>query len=152
MSQLPNGPWEDISIDFFGPLPLGETLLVIIDLYTRFPLVEIMKTTTEYAVIKRLENIFSIFGCPCSVKRDNGPPFNSYAFREYLREVNIIDAHITPLQPEANYIVENFNRSLKKLIRTAEFENKEWRSELLKFLHNYRNSPHSTTCKTPSSL
>ena len=75
MSQLPHGSWEDISIDFFGPLPSGETLLVIIDLYTRFPLVEIMKTTAEYAVIKRLESIFSIFGYPCSVKRDNGPPF-----------------------------------------------------------------------------
>ena len=57
-----------------------------------------------------------------------------------------------PLHPEANSIVENFNRSLKKLIRTAKFENKEWRSELLKFLHNYRNSPHSTTGKPPSSL
>ena len=89
-----------------------------------------MKTTTEYAVIKRLENIFSIFGYPCSVKRDNGPPFNSYAFKEYLRAVNIIDAPITPLHPEANSIVENFNRSLKKLIRTAKFENE------FKFIQN----------------
>ena len=152
MSELPSSPWSDISIDFFGPLPTGETLLVIIDLYSRFPLVEIMKKTSEIPVINRLESIFSIFGYPESCKRDNGPPFNSHKFKQYLHAVNIKDKPITPEHPEANAVVENFNRSLKKLIRTAKYEHKDWKQELKIFLHNYRNAPHTTTGISPSML
>ena len=152
MSELPASPWSDIAIDFFGPLPTGETLLVVIDLYTRFPLVEVMKRTTVELVIERLENIFSIFGYPESIKRDNGPPFSSHEFKNYLKTVNVTDKPITPEHPEANAIVENFNRSLKKIIRTAKFEQKNWRREMSIFLHSYRNAPHVTTEKTPALL
>ena len=31
MSTLPRGTWLELSIDFWGPLPTGEYLLVIID-------------------------------------------------------------------------------------------------------------------------
>ena len=152
MSELPSATWTEISKDFFGPVPSGEKLLVIIDLYSRFPLVEIMKKTTENSVINRLEKLFSIFRYPEKIKHDNGPPFNSYEFRNYLKSVNIVDAPITPEHPEANAVVENFNKSLKKVIRTANFEQKNWRSEVSKLLLNYRNAPHATTGKCPSLL
>ena len=38
MSKLPPGPWLDLSVDFCGPLPTGEYLLVITDEYSRSPL------------------------------------------------------------------------------------------------------------------
>ena len=50
MSTLPEKVFEEISVDFYGPLPNGEKLLNIIDLYSRFPLIEIMKTTTAVVV------------------------------------------------------------------------------------------------------
>ena len=43
MSQLPDGAWMNISVDFCGPLPSGEYLVVIVDEYSRFPIVEITK-------------------------------------------------------------------------------------------------------------
>ena len=46
MSTLPEKVFEEISIDFYGPLPNGEKLLSIIDLCSRFPFIEITKTTT----------------------------------------------------------------------------------------------------------
>jgi rubredoxin len=33
MSELPGTPWENISIDFCGPLPNGDYLFVIVDEY-----------------------------------------------------------------------------------------------------------------------
>ena len=53
-SELPENVWAEIAIDFFGPLPSGERLLVITDLYSRFPLVVVMKNTNAEAVINRL--------------------------------------------------------------------------------------------------
>ena len=69
----------------------------MIDLYTKFLVVEIMKTTNVNTVIDRLERVFSMLGYPTSIKRDNGPPFSSHEFKKYLNvSVNIIDAPITP--------------------------------------------------------
>ena len=31
----PTGPWQDIAIDLMGPLPTGESLLVVVDYYSR---------------------------------------------------------------------------------------------------------------------
>ena len=38
----PNGPWQDIAIELMGPLPTGESLLVVVDYYSRFYEVAIM--------------------------------------------------------------------------------------------------------------
>jgi hypothetical protein len=52
----------------------------------------------------------------------------------------------------ANGLVENFNKSLKKAIRAARAENKNWHNELYTFLLQYRNIPHLTTGRTPAEL
>ena len=39
MSPCPDGPWLEVSIDFYGPTPKGEYLLVVIDDFSRFPIV-----------------------------------------------------------------------------------------------------------------
>ena len=33
MSPLPSGPWRHVAADFYGPLPSGQTLMVVIDEY-----------------------------------------------------------------------------------------------------------------------
>ncbi|XP_014673938.1 PREDICTED: mitochondrial-processing peptidase subunit alpha-like [Priapulus caudatus] len=50
---LPGGPWKEISIDFLGPLPSGDVLLVAIDNYSRFPEVEIISSTSAKTVIPK---------------------------------------------------------------------------------------------------
>ena len=40
--EMLDGPWQEINIDFKGPLPSGQYLLVIIDSYSRYPEVEIV--------------------------------------------------------------------------------------------------------------
>ena len=42
MTSLPDRPWENIVEDFHGPLSSGEYLLVVIDDYSGFPIVEIV--------------------------------------------------------------------------------------------------------------
>ena len=44
-TKMPKGPWEVVHTDFYGPLHTGEYLLVIIDIYSRFPEVEIVRST-----------------------------------------------------------------------------------------------------------
>ena len=41
-TTMPKEPWETVHIDFCGPLPIGEYLLVAIDSYSRYPEVEVV--------------------------------------------------------------------------------------------------------------
>ena len=152
MSDLPSEPWSEIAIDFCGRLPTGEMLLVIIDRYSRYPIVEIMKTTTTAAVTNRLSNIFAMFGFPNRLWSDNGPPFQSRQFNSFLKHFGIHHKKVTPRYPQANGTIERFMRVISKALKTGNFNERNWREELQNKLLNYRCSPHSITGKTPSEL
>ncbi len=97
-------------IDFYGPLPGGEYLLVLIDRYSRFPEVEIVKSTKASVIILKLDRIFSVHGIPEIIKSDNGLPFQGEEFCKYFSALGIKHEQITPRWPKANGEVERFNQ------------------------------------------
>ena len=151
-TEPPSGPWQDVAIDLLGPLPSGENLLVIVDYYSRFFEVVIMKSITTQKVIEVLKPIFARYGYPFSLKSDNGAQFVSGEFEEFLTENGIEHRTSPPLWPQANGEVERQNRTLLKALKVAHVENKKWQDELNKFLLAYRTTPHSSTGVSPSSL
>ena len=150
MTPLPDGPWKSLSADFYGPLPTGEYLIVIIDDYSRFPIVEIVYSTSARVVIPVLDKIFSIFGIPDELKTDNGPPFQGSEFANFAKHMGFKHRKVTPLWPRANGECERFMRNLGKVVQGARTENKPWKQELHKFLRNYLATPHSTIGKSPA--
>ena len=102
----------------------------MLDEYSRFLIVHIMRTTTADRVIDKLENTFTIFDYPKMCKTDNGPPFDSFAFDEYMKAKAIKHHRITPEHPQSNAKSERFMRVLGKTLRTADIEEKDWKKEL----------------------
>ena len=62
MNVLPPSPWHTVHIDFCGPFPTGEYLLVVIDAYSRFPEVDIVSSTSAKVTVPKLERIFATHG------------------------------------------------------------------------------------------
>ena len=62
MSILPNGPWEYVKVDFFGPLPSGDYILEVVDEYSRWVEIEILRSTSATSTIPKLDKIFSSYG------------------------------------------------------------------------------------------
>lgn len=151
-TPLPNRPWEYLAVDLMGPFPTGESVLVVVDYYSRFFEIAIMKSTTTSVIIDRLDDMFARHGVPLKIKSDNGPQFVSDAYRCYLQENGIEQLHSTPLWPQANGEVERQNRTILKAIRTAHATGGNWRRELNKFLLAYRVTPHTTTGVAPAEL
>ena len=149
-NYLPACPWEDIAIDFFGPLKNGKYLMVIIDEYTRYPIASLISTNSASIIIPKLNEIFAMFGIPKRVKTDNGPPFNSFDFKKFSQNNDFKHIKITPYWPRANGLVENFMKNLKKVLR--EYKPSELESRITEFLRNYRATPHITTGKSPYEL
>ncbi|CAB4003123.1 Transposon Ty3-I Gag-Pol poly [Paramuricea clavata] len=82
---LPGEPWDVLATDLHGPLPTGEYLLVVQCLYSRYPAVEIVRSTSADTCIPVLDKVLSQFGIPTQITSDNGPPYNSEKFRQYAK-------------------------------------------------------------------
>ena len=134
MTDMPTGPSE------------------IVDRYSRFPEVEIVKSTKASVVIPKLDKIFATHGIPSTVKTDNGPPFNGEEYSRYLAALGITPKFSTALWPQGNAEAERFMQPLGKTLRTAKAENRSWQQELNRFLLQYRTTPPSTTGVLPAEL
>ena len=89
MTEMPKLPWTTVHVDFYGPLPTSEYLLVVVDRYSRLPEVEIVHSTRASTVIPKLDKIFSVHGIPDIIISDNGPPFNGDEYTQYAKALGI---------------------------------------------------------------
>ena len=151
-TPLPEAAWLYVGMDFVGPFPTGENLLVLVDYYSRFPEVEIMTKITAEALDPRLRRIFSRYGVPQRIVTDNAQTFCSTHFANLMAEYGIKHRKITPLYPQANGAVERLNRNINKVVKTAIAEGRNWRFVLDDWLLAYRNTPHSVTGQAPAVL
>lgn len=150
--ELPKAPWVAVAIDFMGPLPSQEYLLVIVDYFSRYKEVKIMKNITAKDTIDRLEEIFIRLGFPQSITLDNGRQFASKESEDYCQSRGIKLIFSTPYWPSENGEVERQNRSLLKRLKISQSLKRNWKQDLQAYLMMYYTTPHSTTGKTPSEL
>ena len=82
MSSLPPAPWQVLD---FKNLSSGKSLPVITDDYSRYPIVEVLCSTSAQTVIPRIDKVFAEFGIPDVVRSDNSPPFNGKNSRSFQK-------------------------------------------------------------------
>ena len=147
MSPLPEGPWQELSADF-GHVN-GQLVLVVTDDYSRYPLIEFVSSTSAEAVIPKLHAMFAQFGTPEVLRTDNGAPFNGDEFRRFADVLGFHHRKVTPLWSRANGEVERFIKTMRKVVKTAQVQHRNWKKEIQTFLMNYRTTPHTTTGVPP---
>lgn len=152
-TQMPDKPWCHIAVDFMGPLPSGHNLLVIVDYFSRFVEVVVMREITAKLTIQALHETFCRYGIPESLKSDNGPQFVSEILAQFCKEFGIVLRKSTPYWPQANGEVERMNRSLKKRLQISqENSDSDWKWDMRMYLLMYNSTPHTTTGVAPSAL
>ena len=151
-TALPTGPWRELAIDLLGSLPTGESILVIVDYYSRYYKIDIMRSTVALKVTSSLEKIFSRHGLPESLTSDNGPEFIATEFREYMGQQGITHRKVTAKWSQTNGEVECQNSSLRKRLQIAHIEMKDWKKELNVYFAAYRSLTHSMTGVSPAEL
>lgn len=151
MTELPPGPWQNLSVDFCGPFPNGQYLLCLMDDYSRFCFAEPVASTAAKAVIGLpvLDHILSSMGNIQELRSDNGPPFSSHEFAQFAKYYGFRHRRVTPLWPRGNGEIERFMRTITKSLRAAVVEGKCFKQHLHSFLRAYRSTPQSTTQKSP---
>jgi len=154
-TSVPTHPWshasrpfERIHIDFLGPLE-NKNIFVISDAYSKFPFAFLVNSTNTEAVLKIFTSVFSLFGFPESIVSDNGVQFASGKFANYCAFYNIKHIRTAIYTPSTNGGAERLVQNIKRYLKKINLINDE---ELQKYLHFYRNTPHSTTNRCPSEL
>ena len=89
--EIPEGPWQDISIDMIGPLPKSngmDAIVVIIDQFTKIIRLKATTTSISSEGITKIyrDEIWKIHGVPKTILSDRGPQF-ALKFMEDLTKV-----------------------------------------------------------------
>lgn len=150
--ELPCQPWIDLALDYLGPFPSGESILVVIDYYSRYFEARIVPNQTGVVTIDCLDDMFTRLGFPMSITFDNAKQLLSTVVTDYCLNKGIKWNNTIPYWPQANGEVERQNRSLLKRLRIGHQMYGDWKSELKSFLQMYYTTPHSVTGKTPTEL
>lgn len=151
MTTMP-GCWSKLNVDICGPFPDGWSIIGVIDAGSRWPEVFIVKSTITSVITNKLTELFVNKGRPLEIVSDNGPQFTSLEFQQFCKSWGIHHHAVTPEYPQANSEIERFFKTILKTIRIAVVEGKDWKDELRHYLLTYRNTPHSTTGKSPAEL
>ena len=82
---------------------------------------------------------------------DNGPQFSSEEYKTFLRRNRIKLTLVPPYHPASNGLAERHVRTFKGMYKAYD-DKKSVQHRVADILFRYRNTPHSTTGKTPAEL
>ncbi|XP_043471652.1 uncharacterized protein K02A2.6-like [Leptopilina heterotoma] len=150
--ELPTQAWIDTALDFLGPLPSGDYLLVVVDYYSRYKEIKVLRSITAKETINSLKEMFARLGFPATVTCDNGKQFTSNEFKSFCDELGIRIFSTIPYWPQQNGEVERQNRDILKRLKISQIQKSDWKDDLLTYLMMYNSTPHATTGRTPSEL
>jgi len=155
---LVGNPMDRVGIDIIGPLPKSinnnKYILVIGDHFTRWMEAYPLPNQQAESIAEKLVHKFiSRFGTPLEIHSDQGRNFESSLFSEICKLFEVRKTRTTSYRPCSNGIIEKFNGTLEKMIRS--FVNKNannWDSFIGILMSAYRSTPHPATGYTPNLL
>lgn len=144
--ELPNRPWQIIAMDML--YLEGHEYLLVVDTYSKFPEIMILKNQTSYEIINCLKAIFSRHGIPQLVYSDNGTNFVSQEMKNFAKQWKFSLKTSTPQYPQSNGFIERHVQTVKNVLIKANRDRKDMYLMLLEL----RNTPISNNMKSPAQL
>ncbi|UYV67953.1 hypothetical protein LAZ67_5002609 [Cordylochernes scorpioides] len=150
--ERPANPWTKLGLDIVGSFIDSEIgfrfAITLIEYTSKWPEVFCTNKTTSKVII----NFWKIEGFPREIVTDNGTPFISEEFEDFLRSNGIKHIQTADYHPACNGEVDNFNKTLKSTVLTAHLQHTEVKRTIQLFLREYRSTPHTVTKQTLSAV
>jgi hypothetical protein len=152
-------PLERMACDIKGPMVMSEGgnegILVITDYFTKWTEAYALPNQKAETVAKAIvENFCVRFGMPRVLHSDLGSNFESRLFSEMCSLLGVRKTHTTPYRPQANGVVERFNRTMAAMLKSfiKDFNYPSWDSILPYIMAAYRRTEHQSTGCTPNLM
>jgi hypothetical protein len=106
-NEIPNAPWEIISINIIGPLPESQgkdAILTVVDMFSKMiHLFAVSTTITAQGVAKIYrDHIFKLHGTPRKIVSDRGPQFISSFMKGFNELLQIQGNPSTAYHPQTD--------------------------------------------------
>ena len=158
---LPQGPWQEISMDFITELPPSfmhgsdtarDCLLVIVDRYTKMALyipTNMTVSSIELADLFLL-HVVRHYGVPRGIVSDRGGQFIGKFWSAFCYHLKVHRRLSTSFHPQSDGQTERQNQTIEHYLRCyCNYRQNDWCSKLALAEFTYNNSLHSTTGTTP---
>lgn len=110
-----------------------------------------MRSTNAASTVNALSNLFTRYGFPEQVVSDNGPPFQSREYGDFLKQNGVQWVLVSPYHPAANGQAKRFVQTIKTFLKSSAADGPLHQS-IQNFLLTYRSTQHATTGATPAKL
>ena len=133
---IPEQPFQTVSSDILGPLPLTEGgnqyIITFRDFTTRYTVLIPLEHKSADSVVNALRQVISHYGSCEVLLTDNAREYTSDKLRKFCTFYNIRKTEITPHRPSSNGLAERINSEVTKLLRiyTQQLATDDW-DELL---------------------
>jgi transposase InsO family protein len=153
---IPEGRWEDISMDFIVELPRTkkghDAILVVVDRLTKRA--HFCPTTTDAtapdAARVFIDNIFRLHGLPRTIVSDRDSRFTSDFWRALFEILDVKLKLSTAYHPETDGQTERVNRTLEQVLRAyVGYRQDDWDRWLPLVEFAYNNAKQASTGLTP---
>ena len=113
--------FDNVNVDLVGPFPLSKGfthLLTVIDRVNRWPeAVPLASISTKDVADAFLSGLITRYSLPSDVSSDRGPQFTSQLWQDLSNLLGTKLHRTTAYHPQANCLVERFNRSMKASLK-----------------------------------
>jgi transposase InsO family protein len=153
----PQGPWQELTMDFITGLPLSkrgdsvyDAILVVVDRYTkmaRYIPTQKTATATELADLF-VEHIVRFFGLPIGIVSDRGSLFTSQFWADLCFVAKVKRRLSTAFHPQTDGQTERQNQTLEQYLRSYVGLKQEIWVQLLPLAEFAYNNSHQPTIRT----
>ena len=130
--DVPEGPVQDLAADFFQHN--NTKYLLIADTFSNYSFLYKISSKAADSITQRIKSLISQYGPPKTLSTDNGPPFSSEAFTQFMQK-----EHIDCITSSPHY--SKSNRFIERQIKTALSTHQEAKLPIEDLLLNIRTQP-----------
>src|SRR3989337_1145002 len=142
--EIPDHPWNDLSMDFITGLPLSDNynaILVVVDRLTKMAHFIPCRDDTTSVELAELyhKNVWKAHGIPKSIVSDRGQLFISSFWKDLTARLKIESRLSTAFHPETDGQTERTNAILEQYLRAyVNYQQNDWNAWLpqAEFAHN----------------
>src|SRR5271170_2901380 len=154
-NEVPDAPWQTISVDFITDLPLDagkDAILMVTDHHTHGVHIIATEKTADTDELCRLylQNVWKLHGTPRKIISDRGPQFASNLMRAVNEALGIETALSTAFHPQTDGQTERLNQEIEQYLRTfVSWRQDDWVRYLPMAEFALNSREHSATRQSP---
>lgn len=141
---VPALPWSTTAADMFEWH--GQQYQVLVDSYSGWYKIDLLRDATSAAVIKKLKRHFSVHGTPHTLITENARQYTRKRFNDFAEQWDFIHVTSSPEYPQSNGLAERAVRSAKLLMERSHRDG----TDIFLNLLNIRNIPRDKALGSPA--